>query len=168
LKGLLLLFPLIYMAMSYDTVLSTDAFDRKSFGTEASVYQGEPSESPNRLDQEGEYFRASLAAIMSPYERFTKTKVITNGMIYTGTQMSEGYVMLFRFVVNCCVADARPIGVLIPKENLSLSVDNKEWVEVRGTLEERQVTGKTVKVLIPDQMKRISTPPDNQQYLFFQ
>jgi uncharacterized repeat protein (TIGR03943 family) len=91
-------------------------------------------------------------------------KIKTMGMIYNGDDTTpEGYMVLFRFLVTCCMADAQPIGVLIKRMN-SDSLENDAWVTVYGSFHKARIAEHEALFIIPDSIQTIEAPPREKQY----
>jgi len=69
-----------------------------------------------------------------------------------------------RFTLSCCVADARPIGLMV--ENvIDAELAQDTWVEVKGHFEVRSIEGIDTPVIIPDSI--VVTDQPEQPYLYF-
>lgn len=85
------------------------------------------------------------------------------GFVYRDSRHSDDSFMLSRFVVSCCVADATPIGLIVHwPEASQLAAD--QWVEVAGHFEAGAFDGRSMPVLVADEIKPTGMP--NQPYLF--
>ncbi len=85
------------------------------------------------------------------------------GFVYRDSSHGDDTFMLSRFVVSCCVADATPIGVIVHwPEASALAVD--QWVEVAGKFQAGAFDGRSMPVLMAEEIKPTATP--NQPYLF--
>jgi uncharacterized repeat protein (TIGR03943 family) len=72
--------------------------------------------------------------------------------------------MLVRFTLSCCVADARPIGLVIDTpEALDFSQDT--WLEISGPITIQMVDGIETPVIQPESIQRIDQP--EHPYLYF-
>jgi len=76
-----------------------------------------------------------------------------------------GRVMLvvFRFVVTCCAADASPVAVLVDGENLP-PLDENSWVEVDGNFRVMENKDQKVPIVEHSTLRTISAP--RQPYLY--
>ena len=85
------------------------------------------------------------------------------GFVYRDSRHGDDTFMLSRFVVSCCVADATPIGLIVqwPEAGV-LAAD--QWVEVAGRFEAGAFDGRSMPVLMADEIKPTAMP--NQPYLF--
>ena len=71
--------------------------------------------------------------------------------------------VVFRFVINCCAADATPAAVLVDGEDMP-DLPESAWVEVEGTFTLHEKNGRRVPILEKSSIKKIDAP--KQQYLF--
>ena len=72
-------------------------------------------------------------------------------------------LVVFRFVINCCAADATPAAVLVDGEEFP-DLPESAWVEVEGTFTLHEKNGRRVPILEKSSIKKIDAP--KQQYLF--
>lgn len=85
------------------------------------------------------------------------------GFVYRDPRFSENQIMVARFSMSCCVADALAIGVVVETPHASrFGVDS--WVHVTGTFEAGELSGEGLPVLIVATIEQIEQP--EQPYLF--
>lgn len=89
--------------------------------------------------------------------------VILEGMVAKAPSLPENTVMLSRFVVACCIADARPLALLVtvpdPEE-----WDNSDWIRVTGTIESGEFEGKQRGFIEAQNIQLISEPKNPYEY----
>ena len=78
---------------------------------------------------------------------------------------SDKEFTLYRVKINCCAADAIPVGVRIISEENITQIKPKDWVEVEGQIQFRKPVGKDkyMPVLLlksRDQVKKIPAQAD--------
>ena len=76
----------------------------------------------------------------------------------------EGTVMLVRFVVACCSADARPVGLPLSQENAQV-IKNDTWVRIEGVMKEEEINGERRLVIVPKTVTEIPSPKDPYEFL---
>jgi len=72
-------------------------------------------------------------------------------------------LIVFRFVITCCAADASPVALLVDGKDLP-DLSENSWVEVEGTFNTKEKNGRRVAVLEKSSMKKTAQP--RQPYLF--
>jgi uncharacterized repeat protein (TIGR03943 family) len=94
-------------------------------------------------------------------------RVKLSGMVYHDRDVDKffgnGSIVVFRFVINCCVADAVP-AVSIAQLNSGNPPKNNTWVEAEGTFLMEENNGQPVPVLKNSSIKQAQKPA--QPYLF--
>ncbi len=85
------------------------------------------------------------------------------GFVYRDSRHGDDSFMLSRFVVSCCVADATPIGLIVQWPDAS-ALASDQWVEVAGHFKAGAFDGRSMPVLMADEIKPTAMP--NQPYLF--
>ncbi len=68
----------------------------------------------------------------------------------------NGYFLVARFVLSCCIVDASPIGIYVNQKLDDLQAD--EWVRVSGKFIVQEVDGKRVLAIDPDSIIKIPEP----------
>ncbi|NJL92620.1 MAG: TIGR03943 family protein [Anaerolineae bacterium] len=72
--------------------------------------------------------------------------------------------MVVRFTLSCCVADARPIGLVVDSP-LGVNFEDDTWVRVRGTVAVQMVDGIETPIIIAESLEPTEQP--EQPYLYF-
>jgi putative membrane protein len=94
-------------------------------------------------------------------ERFAGVEADVVGFVYrTGSEDPDTF-WAARFVVNCCVADATPVGLLV-RWPQHAQLEEGAWVQVTGRLAEE--VGRSTPVLIADAVESVAAP--RQPYLY--
>ena len=85
------------------------------------------------------------------------------GFVYKDEQFGDSAFSVARYVVSCCVADAAYAGLLVQWPAIA-TLENDQWVQVRGHFELLDKDGQTVPILIANSVE--NTPQPNQPYLY--
>jgi uncharacterized repeat protein (TIGR03943 family) len=85
------------------------------------------------------------------------------GFVYHDARLPQGQLMLSRFVITCCVADAFAIGMPVDSTQPMDYADNT-WVNVKGTLDATTVDGKSVPMIHATSIQIVDAP--EQPYLY--
>ncbi|SMQ86782.1 TIGR03943 family protein [Bacillus sp. OV166] len=88
--------------------------------------------------------------------------VTTKGFVYREKEFMQNQIIVARFGITCCVADASVYGMMAKGEVAALSKD--KWVQVTGKIEQTQFNGETIPVIKIDQLSKIVAP--QQPYVF--
>jgi uncharacterized repeat protein (TIGR03943 family) len=88
--------------------------------------------------------------------------VTTKGFVYREKNFMQNQMIVARFGITCCVADASVFGFMAKGEVAALQKD--KWVQVTGTIEKTQYDGSTIPIIKIKQIKKISAP--KQPYVF--
>jgi putative membrane protein len=88
--------------------------------------------------------------------------VTTKGFVYREKDFMQNQIIVARFGITCCAADASVFGMLSTGNVSALQKDN--WVEVTGTIEETQYDGSTIPMIKITQLSKIDIP--QQPYVF--
>jgi uncharacterized repeat protein (TIGR03943 family) len=96
----------------------------------------------------------ALSADPNPKD-YTGKPVTISGMVLKAAGIAPpGYLMVMRYQVTCCIADARPIG-LIARDTSGGAIKNGQWVQVTGVMGATSYQGSNIAVVEPKAMKLI-------------
>jgi uncharacterized repeat protein (TIGR03943 family) len=144
--------------------LGADAVSELSSDVRSIGFTNDPTsvvapENRNLLD----WVRAfALSPDMSDFEGQT-VEVI--GFVYRDARFAGTQnFMVVRFTLSCCVADARPIGLIVEAPP-GQSFEQDTWVNVQGKVAIRNLDGVDTPVIVPTSIE-ITTEPE-QPYLYF-
>jgi putative membrane protein len=159
LRSSLLLLPLAYMfpLMSDAASLSglnSFALQKRALGLDAGtdLSGGSPVAAATDPSQV-----TSMGYILMHRRKLDGRRVVTEGRIYKDDTLPSGQVMLFRFVVVCCAADAMPVQFVISPPAVS-SLQDDEWVRVDGTFHLVEKDGADVLTIEASKIDPIPAP----------
>jgi putative membrane protein len=88
--------------------------------------------------------------------------VTTKGFVHREQNFAQDKIIVARFGITCCVADASVYGIIATGNVGKLPKD--KWIQVTGTIEKTDYNGSTVPVIKIQQLSLISAP--KQPYVF--
>lgn len=110
----------------------------------------------NSLNQE----QSILEIFLSP-ELYQGQRVLFTGMILRDEQLKTYFggrdTAVFRFLINCCAADALPLAIAIESEKMN-GFSNDQWVQVEGIFEVLHIDGRPVSLVKEVSMKPVAPP----------
>ena len=163
-KGLLFILPIIYMLSYNQETLGTFALKKKSSGLESNYNMTTNSNISLDTDNYNSLDLTQLAQLSLTNN--SPIPVETIGQIYLGPeQLPSGFVMLFRFAITCCAADARPIAFLLPNQLENIKDD--DWVKVQGNYQIQNIDGHQLRIITPHKIIPIQPPPPSERYLYY-
>jgi uncharacterized repeat protein (TIGR03943 family) len=104
----------------------------------------------------------ALSADPNPKDYAGKPIVLTGIVIHDTGSAPPGYIMVLRYQVTCCIADARPIGLIVRDTSHGALKDN-QWVTVTGKMGAASYQGQQIAVVEP---KRISPTKAGNPYMY--
>jgi len=105
------------------------------------------------LEMGVEYPQADISQIYQLVKRKRlKMKLRTTAFVVKVDDVPEGHMIIVRFLIWCCSADAKPLPVMIACENPG-QYKHDAWVMVYGVLTERDFKGKPVPCIIADRVR---------------
>lgn len=158
-----ILLPLAHIYYSTKTTLGSGAFTSRYVG--AAEIVGEPSR-PAQPDAEGE---TSLLDLFLETDKYAEKHVSVVGMLATDNIQVEQIFgrklpLVFRFIMNCCAADATPVALVLDCDAAG-KMENDAWVEAAGILRIRNIDDQELLVLENATMQSAKAPQDPYLYM---
>lgn len=85
------------------------------------------------------------------------------GFVYHDPRLPANQFLVSRFTVNCCVADAFAIGMIVEEEDAA-DWSGNSWVHVEGSIAVGTLDGRAAPIILAESIKPVPVPP--QPYLF--
>lgn len=98
----------------------------------------------------------ALSADPNPRDYKGKPIRVTGMVLHASASVPPGYVMVMRYLVTCCIADARAVGVIVKDTSHGALRDN-QWVTVTGTMGAAGYQGQQVAVVEPSSIVPIKS-----------
>ena len=154
-----LILPLLYILMAQNQSLDSHAFQNRS---SSQPFQSTRSAatSPARLPDNG---MVTILQIMENIDHWKGKRVVTEGMVYRDESVPDKHLVIYRFLMVCCAADAMPLSVLVETDNPE-EFEQDQWVSVEGVLSLKS-TGDIVSPHIKADQITLIAPPRNK-YLY--
>ncbi|MGD0232094.1 MAG: TIGR03943 family protein [Syntrophorhabdales bacterium] len=131
---------------------------RKTLGLPPDDQQSELGEAGAKTDA----FAATLVDLAEYSDRYRGRHITTDGMVAWDKENKSRFY-LFRFVIVCCVADAKPAAVLIECPEAERPAPNA-WVRAEGLADTIKVDGQTGVIIRNASLAPIPVPKDSYLY----
>jgi putative membrane protein len=105
----------------------------------------------------------AFSASPNPAQEFAGQPVDVVGFIYHDERLGENEVLVNRFVVSCCVADASVVSMVVRWPDAA-SLPDDAWVQVKGVLQPGEFNGRALPIVVAQEV--IPTALPNQPYLY--
>jgi len=92
----------------------------------------------------------ALSSDPNPKDFMGKPIVLKGMVLHSAASVPPGFIMVLRYQITCCIADARPEGLLIRDTSHGRLQDN-QWVRVTGVMGKTSYQGQQVAVIEPKQ-----------------
>ena len=141
LRWLILISPVLFLPVARQTTLGEAEFDQRWLGGEASMPASTsqpPWMSTRQPSSPTQSHNHDLFGQLYWYpEPFHQQRVSVLGMVRRMPEITEMHGqdagLVYRFIINCCVADAVPFAILLP-EGLPPDASDGDWLQVQGKL----------------------------------
>jgi len=105
----------------------------------------------------------AFTASPDPVQEYAGQPVDVIGFIYHDDRLAENEVLVNRFVVSCCVADASAVSMVVRSPEAA-ALPNDTWVQVQGILQAGEFNGRPLPVVAAQRVMPTDLP--NQPYLY--
>lgn len=160
----LMMLPLVYIVAAPAQGLDSHAFERRRVGDQlAPATPPKQAEAPAPVaaatGASGEPRVLTLMDVQQMAREIAGTRIVTEGMVYHDAKLPPGHLVLFRFSVTCCAADAVPVGALV-KCDEPARYKQDDWVRVTGELQVTKLEGQEGALLVAEKVDPIAAPTD--------
>ncbi|BBO83661.1 hypothetical protein DSCO28_42270 [Desulfosarcina ovata subsp. sediminis] len=156
LRTMVLLVPIIYLMSMPETTLGGRAFTNRFVGP-SGMTAGRAGENaktgpmtPLAQDMRPSDQEITILNLLLSPERFDGRQVAFTGMMQHDEKLKKYFdgreTVVYRFLINCCAADALPLAVAVDSEQTG-EVGNDQWVRVDGVFRFFQVDGNAIPVV---------------------
>ena len=97
-------------------------------------------------------------------DAYTGQKVKVQGFVIHPPELPPGKLLLSRFVITCCAADAYPVGLPVKLTPNSQVYPADTWLEVEGQMTTANLGGKRQLTIQASSMKQVSEPQNPYEY----
>jgi uncharacterized repeat protein (TIGR03943 family) len=99
-----------------------------------------------------------LIAQMPDDSQFVDQKVKLTGFVVKANDSDQPIFYISRYVLSCCAADARPIGLPVSYDREKFAVNENEWLEMKGIFKLMEVEGEETLTVELVEMNIIGDP----------
>ncbi len=97
-------------------------------------------------------------------DTYTGQKVKVQGFVIHPQNMPDQYLMLARFVITCCAADAYPVGLPVKLTTSRTAYAPDTWLEIEGEMITETLAGKRQLTIQASSLKPIPEPKNPYDY----
>ena len=113
-----------------------------------------PAEPARPLDDVGDL----LAWLRQAGEAGVGRRVRATGLVMRSDGLAADEFALLRFVIAHCVADARPLALLVVAGGVAAGAPTDQWVEVEGVVAARAREGDRLVTLVAERVRPVEEP----------
>ncbi|WP_347553195.1 TIGR03943 family protein (plasmid) [Pseudalkalibacillus hwajinpoensis] len=117
----------------------------------------------DHLEVTNENYLDVITTIDLNVKQFIGKTMSIKGFVYREPNFNNNQIVVARFGMNCCVADASVYGTLV-ESNKVASLEEDSWVEINGVINKTSYNGEEMMLLVPDKIKQIDAPKDPYVY----
>ncbi|WP_404330115.1 TIGR03943 family putative permease subunit [Mesobacillus maritimus] len=141
------------LELEYENLMSKEEYDQLIHDLKQS----------NKIDMEDSVFAAFYDEIASDLDHYKGKEIELTGMVYKEDGLEQNQLVLSRFLITHCVADASIIGFLseIPE---STSIDQDTWIQAKGVLDVTTFNGVELPIIKVTNWKEVEEPKEPYLY----
>jgi uncharacterized repeat protein (TIGR03943 family) len=148
----------------------------KLFTSHAAIQRGVSSEAVTVTRSQTQAFRTTLKPESRTLVDWVRTlnnypepdaylgqKININGFAFHDAKLPANYLMLSRFVITCCAADAYPVALPIKIAGTRQAYPQDSWFKVKGKAIVETLSGTRQLIIEASEIKPIPTPKNPYQ-----
>lgn len=97
-------------------------------------------------------------------DTYSGQKVNISGFVVAAPALGENYLLLSRFILTCCAADAYPIALPVQLTAGSQQYKPDSWLQIQGKMATVTLEGKRQLVVVATAVQPISPPKNPYDY----
>ncbi len=97
-------------------------------------------------------------------DKYAGQKVKVQGFVIHPPQLPENYLLISRFVITCCAADAYPVGLPVKLQQSRTNFPADTWLEIVGQMIAEKLDNKSQLVIQATSVTPIKQPENPYDY----
>jgi uncharacterized repeat protein (TIGR03943 family) len=97
-------------------------------------------------------------------DAYTGQKVNVQGFVIHLPNLPENYLMISRFVITCCAADAYPIGLPVKLSESRTTYPPDTWLEIQGEMMTQTLDNRRQLTILANSIQEIPEPRNPYEY----
>lgn len=97
-------------------------------------------------------------------DAYTGQKVKVEGFVIHPPQLPDNYLLISRFIITCCAADAYPVGLPVKLTSSRSNFTPDTWLNVQGEMITETLSGKRQLVINANSIAPIPEPKNPYNY----
>jgi uncharacterized repeat protein (TIGR03943 family) len=122
-----------------------------------------PEQEPAPAPKPQPAVEATVVEIADEPDDWQGKRVVVVGMVNHDPELPDGTFMVYRFIITCCVADARVGGVVVAYDKAK-TLEADAWVRLEGTVGTIDIEGEVYPQITLDSVETIQEP--SEPYLY--
>ena len=119
-------------------------------------------ETTNHIKMNDEYYVPIINILSENLSSMIGKTITTKGFVYREQNFFQDEIVIARFSVVCCVADASVYGIMAKGNVAHLPKD--QWIEVTGKIDQIKYDGSTVPIIKIQKLSKIPVPENPYVY----
>lgn len=119
-------------------------------------------ETTNHIKMNDEFYVPIINILSEDLSNMIGKTITTKGFVYRDQNFFQDEIVIARFSVVCCVADASVYGIMAKGNIAHLPKD--QWIEVTGRIDQIKYDGSTVPVIKIQKFSKIPVPENPYVY----
>ena len=119
-------------------------------------------ETTSHINMNDEYYVPIIDILSDDLSSMIGKTITTKGFVYREQNFFQDEIVIARFSVVCCVADASVYGIMAKGNVAHLPKD--QWIEVTGKIDQIKYDGTTVPIIKIQKLSKIPMPKNPYVY----
>ncbi|MFH2057979.1 MAG: TIGR03943 family protein [Pseudomonadota bacterium] len=162
-KGMITLLPIAFIFAAGDNTLGSYALSKRTMAAPQKTTQMSAPEAIKK--KTSETLDMSISRLTQEWDTVKGSKVSIEGLFYEPVGKNKDMAIVFRYLITCCAADGRPMGLVIKKDNIQ-QIKNNDWVRVTGVVHEKKMDGSSVIFMELEHIEKTDMPSKSAAYFY--
>lgn len=119
-------------------------------------------ETTRHININDKYYVPMMDILSDDLSRMIGKTITTKGFVYREQNFFQNEIVVARFSVTCCVADASVYGIMAQGDVAHLPKD--QWIEITGKIDKIKYDGMTVPIMKIEKLSKIPMPKNPYVY----
>ncbi|NEP03206.1 MAG: TIGR03943 family protein [Symploca sp. SIO2E9] len=97
-------------------------------------------------------------------DAYTGQSVKVQGFVVHPPNLPPQYLLISRFVITCCAADAYPVGLVVKLDSHRQAYPPDTWLEIKGQMITETLDGKRQLAIAASSLEKITEPKNPYYY----
>lgn len=170
-KGMILFLPVLFIFSTGDNTLGNFALSKRSMAPLATESSPGKTKAPTVLEPlldplSNDLPLIPISKLLSDWDSYKGKRISVEGLFTQSvSDQDEALSAVYRYLVNCCAADAMPVGI-ITRVGIDIDLKDEDWVRISGQVYADKLDGYDVIYMALEYIEKKEKPSKSAPYIY--